>query len=157
MLLRASLFLFSVFVAGFAISQAPAKARYQKLYDKISKAFEDKKEADFLSYLSPQFQQVQNGKPPVTRAQIASTFEKEMSTLKNVHWSREVLKVTPNGPVFDVYVSSHLVATIIEKDKAHAYVIDSKSLDTWNAAMKIDQSRVLKLSMIKDGKHVTVH
>ena len=157
MLRRASLFIFSVFLAGIAISQTPAKTPYQKIYDKLSKAFEDKKESDFLSYLSPQFEQVQNGKPPLTRAQIANTFEKEMATFKNVHWSRQVLKVTPNGPAFDVYVSSHLVATIQEKDKAHSYVVDSKSLDTWNSGMKIEQSRVLKLSIIKDGKRITLH
>jgi hypothetical protein len=144
-------------LAGVAISQTPAKAPYQKLYDKICKAFESKNEMEFLSYLTPQFEQVQNGKPPVTRAQIANSFQKELSTFKNVKWSREVLKVTPNGPAFDVYVGSHMVATIIENNKPHAYVIDSKSLDTWNSGMKIEQSRVLKLSIIKDGKHITLH
>ena len=157
MLRRASLFLFSVLLAGTAISQIPAKTQYQKLYDKLCKAFENKNETEFLSYMTPQFEQVQNGKPPVTRAQMANMFQKEMATLKSVHWYRQVLKVTPNGPAFDVYVSSHLVVTILEKNQPHDYVIDSKSLDTWNSSMKIEQSRVMKLSIIRDGKHITLH
>jgi len=156
MLRRASLILFSVLLATFAISQAPSKLQFQKMYDKLSKAFENKNETEFLSYMTPQFEQVQNGKPPVTRAQIANMFQREMATFKSVHWYRQVLKLTPNGPAIDVYVSSHLVATIVEKNQPHDYVIDSKSLDTWNSSMKIEQSRVMKLSIIKDGKHITL-
>lgn len=142
--------------AAAAIAKPPTKADFQKVYDKISHAFETKNETEFLSHLTPDFTQVQNGKPPVDHAQIASAFQKQVSKFKSLHWERTVLTVTPDGPNFNVLVSSHLTTKMAENGKDHSYVMDSRSVDTFTPALKIQQSRVTKLKIIRDGKRLTL-
>jgi len=129
-----------------------AVARFQVLYEGLTRAYLAKDTTGAGKYLAPDY----------SSGSFSNPLNRKKTLDQLRHWdgvfrttSRTVLSVIVNGKMATAIVAS--VATGAMRDSAgnHVYVIKGRSMDTWEhnpAGWQLKHARVLQKAVTKDGK-----